>query len=76
MGHQETAGMKKRVAFTQAQVRRIIQATRREGLRVAGIKPDGTVVVYDSGENPLAPVDGLIGGSEDVDAVRWGDGDG
>jgi hypothetical protein len=68
--------MTKRVAFTQAQVRRIIQAARREGLRVAGIKPDGTVVVYDSGENPLAPVDGLIGGSEDADAVRWGDGDG
>ena len=53
-----------------------IQAARREGLRVAGIKPDGTVVVYDGGENPLTPVDGLIGGSEDADAFRWGDGDG
>jgi hypothetical protein len=68
--------MTKRVPFTQAQVRRVIQAARREGLRVAGIKPDGTVVVYDGGENPLAPVDGLIGGSEDADAVRWSDGDG
>jgi len=34
--------MTKRAALTQAQVRRIIQAARREGLRVAGIKPDGT----------------------------------
>jgi hypothetical protein len=68
--------MTKRVAFTQAQVRRTIQAARREGLRVAGIKPDGTVVVYDGGENPLAQLDGLMGGSEDTGAVRWGDGDG
>jgi hypothetical protein len=68
--------MTKRVAFTRAQVRRIIQAIRREGLRVAGVKPDGTIVVYDGGENPLAPVDGLKGGSEDTDALRWGDGDG
>jgi hypothetical protein len=66
--------MTKRVSFTQAQVRRIIQAARREGLRVAGIKPDGTVVVYEAGENPLAPVEGLMGGSEDADAIRWGDG--
>jgi hypothetical protein len=34
--------MTKRVPFTQGQVRRIILAARREGLRVAGIKPDGT----------------------------------
>jgi hypothetical protein len=68
--------MTKRAAFTQAQVRRIIQAARREGLRVAGIKPDGTVVVFDGAGNPLAPVDGLMSGPEDADALRWGDGNG
>jgi hypothetical protein len=67
--------MTKRATFTQAQVRRSIQAARREGLRVTGIKPDGTVVVADCGENPPAPVDGLISSSEDADAVRWRDGD-
>jgi hypothetical protein len=67
----------KRVVITQVQVRRIIRAVRQEGLRVAGIRPDGTVVVYDGEENPLAPVDDGKGGTEDADALRrWGDGDG
>ncbi len=39
--------MTKRARVTQAQVRRMIQAARRERLRIAGIKPDGTVVVYE-----------------------------
>jgi hypothetical protein len=55
----------------------MIQAARREGLRVAGIKPDGTVVVYDGEKNPFALVDQLITSSEDADALRrWGDSDG
>jgi hypothetical protein len=44
------AACTKRARVRQAQVRRMIQAARREGLRVAGIKPDGTVVVYDQEE--------------------------
>jgi hypothetical protein len=69
--------MTKRARVTQAQVRRMIQAARREGLRIAGIKPDGTVVVYDREENPLMPVDRTITATEDADALRrWGDGDG
>jgi len=72
--------MTKRAGVTQAQVRRIIQAARREGLRIAGIKPDGTIVVYEQEENPLVPVDRVdrtITGTEDADTLRrWGDGDG
>ena len=69
--------MTKRARVTQAQVRRMIQAARREGLRIAGIKPDGTVVVYEQEGNPLVPVDHTITATEDADALRrWGDGDG
>jgi hypothetical protein len=67
--------MTKRGTFTQAQVRRAIQAAQREGLRIAGIKADGTVVVFE-GENPLVPVDRPITATDDLDARRWGDGDG
>ena len=68
--------MTKRATATQAQVRRMIQAARREGLRIAGIKPDGTVVTYE-GKNPLVPVDHLVAVPDDVSALRrWGDGDG
>lgn len=68
--------MTKRATVTQAQVRRMIYAARREGLRIAGIKPDGTVVTYE-GENPLVPVDHPVAALDDPDALRrWGDGDG
>jgi len=69
--------MTKRTKVTQAQVRRIIQAARREGLRIAGIKPDGTVLVYDGWENPLVPIDRPIAATDDANALRrWGDSDG
>lgn len=65
--------MTKRTRVTQSQVRRMIQAARREGLRIAGIRPDGTVIVYE-GENPLVPIDHPIGATDDADALhRWGD---
>ena len=67
--------MTRRAGFTQAQVRRVIQAARREGLRIAGIRADGTVVVFE-GENPLVPVDRPIAATDDPDALRWADGDG
>jgi hypothetical protein len=69
--------MTKRAArITQSEVARIIRAARREGLRIAGIKPDGTIIVYEQGENPLAPVDHSKAATQDTEAVRWGDGDG
>ena len=68
--------MNKRTRVTQAQVCRMIQAARREGLRIAGIKPDGTVLVYEE-ENPLVPIDHPIAATDDAAALRrWGDGDG
>ena len=66
--------MTKRSGVTQAQVRRMIQAAQREGLRIAGIKPDGTVIVYEREENPLVPVDRPLVGPHDADVLRrWGD---
>jgi len=35
----------KRSTCTQAEVRRIIKAAEREGYQIAGIKPDGTIIV-------------------------------
>ena len=46
--------MTKRVTFTQAQVRRAIKAAQREGLRIAAIRADGTVVVFEGGESSCA----------------------
>jgi hypothetical protein len=40
--------MTKPAIATQAQVRRNIKAARLEGLHVAAIKPDGTLIVTDS----------------------------
>jgi hypothetical protein len=65
--------MTKPASPTQAQVRRVIQAARREGLGIAGIKPDGTIIVYDGVENPLVSVDHPALPPDDADARRWGD---
>jgi hypothetical protein len=65
--------MTKRATATQAQVRRMINAARLAGLRVAGIKPDGTIITYQDGDNPLVPVDQHDSWLQDSDALRWGD---
>jgi len=41
----------RKVSFTQASLRRAIEAARKAGLRVTGIRPDGTLVLED-GSNP------------------------
>ena len=46
--------MTKPLPFTQIGLRRAIAAARKEGLRVRGIRPDGTLLV-DDGDNDLAP---------------------
>jgi hypothetical protein len=46
--------MTKRAIATQAQVRRNIKAARLEGLHVAAIKPDGTIIISD-GDFPISP---------------------
>jgi hypothetical protein len=44
-------------------------------LHIAGIRPDGTVVTYQGGENPLVPIDqhetDLAGSCSDLS--RWAD---
>lgn len=62
----------RRGAYTQAQLRRIIKAARSEGLHIAGIRPDGTIIVYEE-RNPLVPIDQSESTLADLDASRWGD---
>lgn len=45
--------MTDRLPFTQHSLRRAIAAAQKAGLRVRGIKPDGTVLV-DDGTDPVA----------------------
>lgn len=62
--------MTKPLPFTQAGLKRAILAVQAAGLRVAGIRPDGTIVVYEE-NNPLADE---LTDQHDVDALRrWGD---
>lgn len=63
----------RRATCTQAQLRRIIKAARNEGLHIAAIRPDGTVIVSEDGK-PLLPVDQGEPSLSDLDgARRWGD---
>jgi hypothetical protein len=48
--------MSRAIPFTQAKVTRAIAAARKAGLRVIGIKPDGTVLVQE-GDAPIVPVE-------------------
>jgi hypothetical protein len=44
------------IAFTQAGLRRAIEAARKAGLRVTGIRPDGTLLVEDrDNSQPVDP---------------------
>ena len=64
--------LSKRAIATQAQVRRNIKAARLEGLRIAGIRPDGTLILGD-GNSPLSPI--LDCGLDEPAASisKWGD---
>jgi len=52
---------------------RMIKVAKAQGLRVAGILPDGTIVTYDGDKNPL--IDRLPPISKDADdeSARWAD---
>jgi hypothetical protein len=61
--------MTRAIPFTKARLRRAIGAAREAGLRVTGIRPDGTLLV---GENTPSDV---AGQSSDVEAIapsKWG----
>lgn len=59
--------MTKLAPCTEAHVRRLIRAAKREGLHVVGIKPDGTLLVQ-CDNVPLAP---LLDGNNEAD-IEWG----
>jgi hypothetical protein len=42
--------MTSRAVATEAQIRRAIKAAQKEGLPIAGIRPDGTIII---GEPPI-----------------------
>lgn len=62
--------MTTRVTFTVAALCKAITAVEKKGYRVAGIKPDGTVLVYSGDERPeslsIAP-----GHEEPKKGVPW-----
>jgi hypothetical protein len=61
--------MTRALPFTQASLRRAIEAARKAGLHVTGIRPDGTVIVRESTE---IVVDALSG--EETDPIsKWED---
>ena len=47
--------MTRPLPFTQASVRRAIAAAQKGGLRVTGIKPDGTIIVENDAQPPEKP---------------------
>jgi hypothetical protein len=55
---------------TQATIRRHIEAARKAGLTVIGIRPDGTVLVSD-GENPCVEALREDMSRQDEEAARW-----
>lgn len=48
--------MTAKAAVRQAEIERAIRAAQRLGLRIAGVRPDGTVIISD-GETPPIAVD-------------------
>jgi hypothetical protein len=61
--------MTRALPFTQASLRRAIEAARKAGLNVTGIRPDGTVIVRESTE---IVVDALSGRETDP-ISKWED---
>ena len=61
--------MTKPLGFTRAGICRAIAAAEAAGMRVVGIRADGTVIV-DRGNtpHPLVPVD-----TDNADASKWSD---
>ncbi len=64
--------MTRPLPFTQASLRRAIAAARKEGLRVRGIRPDGTLIVDDGDNNAIDVAAALIDDEADA-ASKWED---
>jgi hypothetical protein len=61
--------MSRALPFTQASLRRAIEAAHKAGLRVRRIQPDGTLIVDDGSE----PVAEIVSVEEDKTLYRWKD---
>jgi hypothetical protein len=60
--------------FTQAGVCRAIKAAHKAGLRVTGIRPDGTVIVSDGEpDGSMPPVALHDSGSQNATSSKWDD---
>ena len=69
-----TVLMTRTLPFTQASVRRAVRAARQVGLRVTGIRSDGTVMVQDGGDKAPADVPNDSPPSQtDQPASKWED---
>jgi hypothetical protein len=64
--------MTRAVRFTQASLRRTIAAARKEGLRIVGIRPDGTVITKD-GDNPEPNVAAIETDYDTASISKWRD---
>jgi len=64
--------MTRALPFTEASLRRAIAAARKSGLRVTGIRPDGTLIVID-GDNLQDEVVGLAPDWQPKSASKWED---
>jgi hypothetical protein len=61
--------MTRALPFTQAGLFRQIKAAQKAGLRVKGIRPDGTIVVHD-GSEPIAEIASV---NQDDMRSKWED---
>jgi hypothetical protein len=64
--------MTARLPFTQASLRRAIEAAHKAGLRVTAIRPDGTLIV-DDGDNRSDGVVSLAPNGQPIETSRWED---
>ena len=66
--------MTRALPFTQASVRRAVRAARQVGLRVTGIRSDGTIMVQDGGDKTPADVPNDSSPSQtDQPTSKWED---
>jgi len=58
--------------FTQASLRRVIAAARKEGLRMTGIRPDGTLIV-DAGDGSPESIVSVTRDGQGTVPSKWED---
>lgn len=64
--------MTRALPFTQASLCRALAAARKAGLKVTGIRPDGTLVISD-GDSPQNEIAASIPDGQATGPSRWED---